>query len=735
MPEEIINITIEDSNEAVNITVDETTEQVNITISDGQPVNTSDLNNDGADGVHPFITLEDIPAGAVESVTGDLVDNTDPANPVINNPTLAGVLTEGNSTGGENIVINDADAIQLENASTLKKGTYDFGGAGGISRICGVGYEDNWQSGLRHVFDSNGLIRNTTNGFNIVPDSSFDVTLRFKIDSLWTLDNGDTYKCTDATEGAAVWELVNIGIIPNLQEVTTAGNETTNSIIVTDNSENQTALQYNGIGFEDLDEGGTTNLRFLNTSTASQEIEIRGLGGTMALLSDIPDVSTLVPYTGATEDVNLGEFGLLTGNIEFDNTPTNIPTAAGSMYYNDTDGTLDLKLKGGNVTLQIGQESVIRVVNKTATNITLLESNYQAVRLTGAQGQRMKVDLAQATTDPLSAETIGLVTETIANNQEGFVTTSGLVRGINTTGSLQSETWADGDILYLSPTVAGRITKVKPSAPNHLIIIGYVVHAHITQGSIFVKVDNGLELDELHNVLITSAANNQGLIYESSSDIWKNKTIDKTLVGLANVDNTSDVNKPVSTAQQTAIDAKVSDTITNGVTTIAPSQNAVFDALALRQRKLFNLTPQVTHTGTTVKTIIATYFIPANTFTAGDFLNFSALVTKAANINITTHTIEINTTNTLTGATIISTAGFNTSNFSMKFKREIALNGGNGYLLNISNNTQNDQTLNAVANLVTTFTYNLAADLYLFVACQLTNSTDSITYRGIKITD
>jgi hypothetical protein len=238
----------------------------------------------------------------------------------------------------------------------------------------------------------------------------------------------------------------------------------------------------------------------------------------------IPSITNLVPYTGATQDVNLGKFGMLTGNLEFDNTPTNIPTAAGGAYWNDTDGTLDLILKGGNVKLQIGQESVIRVVNKTATNINLLEANYQAVRVTGVQGQRLKVDLAQATTDILSAETIGLVTETINNNQEGFITTSGLVRNINTTGSLQGETWADGDILYLSPTVAGRITKVKPSAPNHLVIIGYVIHAHPTQGSIFVKVDNGYELDELHNVKIDTPLNNQSLVYNSTLDVWENKT-------------------------------------------------------------------------------------------------------------------------------------------------------------------------------------------------------------------
>jgi hypothetical protein len=99
------------------------------------------------------------------------------------------------------------------------------------------------------------------------------------------------------------------------------------------------------------------------------------------------------------------------------------------------------------------------------------------------------------------------------------------VRGINTTGSLQTETWTDGDILYLSPTTAGNITNVKPVAPNHIIVIGYVVHSHAVNGSIYVKIDNGYELDELHNVLITTPANNDALVYETSTALWKNKTI------------------------------------------------------------------------------------------------------------------------------------------------------------------------------------------------------------------
>ena len=203
-------------------------------------------------------------------------------------------------------------------------------------------------------------------------------------------------------------------------------------------------------------------------------------------------------------------------------TPTLLP---GMFGWNDADGTANLRLKGNNVTLQVGQETVARVVNKTGAD--LLESQYKVVRVRiasegGSQGQRLAVVLAQGDNDPDSATTLGVVTETIANNQEGFITVFGNVNGINTTGSLQGETWVDGDVLYLSPTTSGSLTKVKPIAPQHTIIVGYVLYAHNNQGKIFVKVDNGYELDELHNVRITSVANSDLLQYDSSLQVWKN---------------------------------------------------------------------------------------------------------------------------------------------------------------------------------------------------------------------
>jgi hypothetical protein len=226
-----------------------------------------------------------------------------------------------------------------------------------------------------------------------------------------------------------------------------------------------------------------------------------------------------VPYTGATQDVNLGEFELKAGQIEYDQTPTGAAGVAITRW-NDSIGTLETTLKGGNVVLKHGRDLFERVVNKTGIQLT--KAAYQAVRVSTAQGQRLGVALAQANNDNNSADTIGLVVETIDNNQEGMIYVVGEIDGINTTGSLQSETWADGDVLYLSPTTAGRITNVKPTAPQHLVVIGYVVYAHATQGKIYVKVNNGFELGELHDVDTTGATNGQVLKYNGT--IWTAQT-------------------------------------------------------------------------------------------------------------------------------------------------------------------------------------------------------------------
>jgi hypothetical protein len=161
-------------------------------------------------------------------------------------------------------------------------------------------------------------------------------------------------------------------------------------------------------------------------------------------------------------------------------------------------------------------------VNKSGVDVEI----GQVVFINGAQGNRISFKLAQANTEANSAGTFGFVTSTINNNQEGYIQNSGTLGGLNTFGLVA------GAPVYLSSTVAGGWTTVKPVAPQHTVILGWIERVHATVGSIYVKVDNGYELDELHNVKITYYANanananlmnGQVLAFDSANSIWINR--------------------------------------------------------------------------------------------------------------------------------------------------------------------------------------------------------------------
>jgi len=245
-------------------------------------------------------------------------------------------------------------------------------------------------------------------------------------------------------------------------------------------------------------------------------------------LPTIPSLTGYVPYTGATSDLDMGTHNITADHISLNVSPSGAGFGVGATQWNNTIGSSETLLKGGSVTLKNGVDLVARVVNKVSPNTTLTKAAYQAVKVSGAQGGRLAIGLAQANTDLNSADTIGLVTETIATNQEGFIITVGQLSDINTTGSLQGETWADGDVLYLSPTTAGRLTNIKPTgATGHIVVIGYVEYAHANNGAIYVKIMNGWELDELHNVYInpSTLADNNLLQYDSATSLWKNESL------------------------------------------------------------------------------------------------------------------------------------------------------------------------------------------------------------------
>lgn len=191
-------------------------------------------------------------------------------------------------------------------------------------------------------------------------------------------------------------------------------------------------------------------------------------------------------------------------------------TAASSvsrLRYVADEGGLVTTLLGGNIDLQIGQQNVVYCYNGDTVTLT----KGQVVSVFGNQGNRPKIQRAIASAETTSSTALGVVSESIASGAEGFITTFGNVRGFQLTGI------TPGSYVYLSPTTLGDFTGTQPQAPNHIVAIGYVVRTGNTQGEIFVNINNGWELDELHNVRVTSPSQYDILQYSASSTpFWYN---------------------------------------------------------------------------------------------------------------------------------------------------------------------------------------------------------------------
>jgi len=230
-------------------------------------------------------------------------------------------------------------------------------------------------------------------------------------------------------------------------------------------------------------------------------------------------INNRVPYTGASGDVNLGEWGIQLGNLEFDNTPTNTPATDGSLFWDSGDGTLQLQMKGG-ATQKVGMQTFARVYNDSG--VQLIKGD--VVYISGAQGNRIAAKKAQANSETTSKGTIGFCVETIAAGAEGVVITEGPLYQLNTFGLTAGQT------LYLSASTAGAYTTTAPQAPDHIVILATVERVHATAGSIYVKVDNGYELEELHDVDLTESkatpVDADALLLQDSADssIWKRLT-------------------------------------------------------------------------------------------------------------------------------------------------------------------------------------------------------------------
>ena len=198
-----------------------------------------------------------------------------------------------------------------------------------------------------------------------------------------------------------------------------------------------------------------------------------------------------------------------------------VTSTDGSVTVSTTSGVADL-----SVAVAASTTNVICQVRNT-TGATLTKGT--AVYISGATGQIPTISKALATSDATSAQTLGLMTADLANNTNGYVTVIGLITNMDTSA------YTDGAQLYLSGTTAGTLTATKTYAPTHLVYVAVVEHAHPTQGKLFVKVQNGYEMDELHNVSAQSPTSGQTLIYNASTSLWEKANLTAgTGIGVSN---------------------------------------------------------------------------------------------------------------------------------------------------------------------------------------------------------
>lgn len=297
------------------------------------------------------------------------------------------------------------------------------------------------------------------------------------------------------------------------------------------------------------------------------------INGTAIALGGSVSVGDVVGPASATDNA-IARFDLTTGKviqnstviiddngninqanaITFDVTPATLPTTPGTLYWDNADGnqTLSLVMEGNHATQQIGEEMYYRV--KASSAIT----EGQTVMFTGTVGASGGLTGAPAAglTAATASYLMGVATQDIPLNGWGYVTSFGLVRGINTTGG--AEAWTDGQILYYNPAIAGGLTKTLPTAPNAKVQVCAVVYA-ATNGSLFVRPSFGGELGQYEgDVGFTSVAAGNLIRRNAGNTAWEN---------VVTIPNTNLANSAI-TIGTTAISLGASSTTLGGLTSV-----------------------------------------------------------------------------------------------------------------------------------------------------------------------
>jgi hypothetical protein len=209
---------------------------------------------------------------------------------------------------------------------------------------------------------------------------------------------------------------------------------------------------------------------------------------------------------------------LTINGVAYDLTANRTWTISGLLPVGGTAGQILSKVDGANYNTTWIDNFASQLKHEVKLGATLAKG--KAVYVSSANGTNMIVSAASNASEATSSKTLGLLETGGVTNDPVKVITEGLLAGLDTsTATAGDPVWlgTNGDLIFGLAN--------KPVAPAHLVFIGIVTRVQSNNGEIFIKPQNGFELQELHNVLITSVANNEGLFYDSASGLWKNKTI------------------------------------------------------------------------------------------------------------------------------------------------------------------------------------------------------------------
>lgn len=495
------------------------------------------------------------PPGSVQSVTGVNVDNTDPANPVVDTfSSFEAYLTQGatstitldaNSTPNHGVFIDFTvdpyTSLTVNSYPSPKDGALVIvrvNKAGGQLNVLGgyvaanatraglyiLKYDAASSAWAGMSFIPNSIVSSVVAVAPITVSGTNTATISTSVAQNKLIGRG-------ATSGTGVMQEITIGSGLSLSGTTlsaTGGGGITLETNGTPNGD-QTLLN--------LVQG--SNMTITDDGFGNITFDAAGGGGGGLLSGNATQVSagvyttTISGVTGySAGDAYLIKFdtvndGASTLNINslgakniFKN--TNVPIASGDIKANQEimvvyDGT-NFQAIGliSSQLLAYVHNSEGAVINKG-----------QVVYAYEATGNKMSVKLARADSDATSAKTIGMVYDSsIGIGGDGYIIIQGVIEGINTAA------FSAGDTLYLSGSMFGGVTDTKPYAPTHLVYVGIVERANAGNGQIYVRCQNGYELDEIHDVdlITTPPVNNDVLTYITGTpNLWEARSIAQIL--------------------------------------------------------------------------------------------------------------------------------------------------------------------------------------------------------------